>query len=99
MPVLRRRGRGLPPLASSENLHPTHGARFVLLREDDAGSAYAVTVYLANKSTLTSTLRFADGKASCDPPFDDARVQDETLKLARVLKRTPKPRLTRWRDL
>lgn len=97
--MLRRRGRGLPPLASSENLHPTHGARFVLVREDDAGSAYAVAVYLADKTTLSSTLRLREGTAVCDPPFDDERVQAETLKLARVLKRTPKPRLTRWRDL
>ncbi len=85
---------------SSEGLHPKQGARFVFTRKDGAAPLYQVQVFIADARTLETTLAWGeDGRAYCEPPLADTRAQQETLKLARVLGRTPKERLSRWRDL
>jgi hypothetical protein len=83
--------------ASSDDLHPTSGARFVLTR---AGEAYDVLVCLPEGHQLRSKLAWDErGHATLDPPLPHQAAHDETLKLARVLKRTPKERLSRWRPV
>jgi hypothetical protein len=83
---------------SSQNLHPTHGGRFVLERTCEAPVTYAVIVYLPEGEKVESVLSWNEqGAPTLDPPFSSAWVHDETVKLARVLKRTPKTHLSRWR--
>lgn len=85
---------------SSNNLHPKHGARFVLVRE---GETYSVSVYTGTEhrdppEVIETTLRFDErGHATLAPDLSDSWIREETLKLARVLKRGDKRRLTRWR--
>ena len=60
--------------------------------------AYAVQVYLPQGVSLRSTLSWSDeGPAVLDPALDDAWAHGEVLKLARVLRKSPRERLTRWR--
>jgi hypothetical protein len=67
----------------------------VLTRE---GDQYRVEVFLPQGRALATTLRWdAQGHARLDPPLAHEGAREETLKLARVLKRTPKDRLSRWR--
>ena len=90
-------------LTSSHDLHPTAGARFVFERTDDGEAPrYRVSVYLPNARALAGALEWTDGEATLDlsPAGDDDETtwaRAEALKLARVLKRDPKPRMTRWR--
>jgi hypothetical protein len=80
---------------SSADLHPKSGARFTF---ESSGEGYAVAVHLPDGVTLETTLRFdAEGEAALRPPLENAWASEEVLKLARVLKRDPKPRLSRWR--
>lgn len=86
---------------SSQDLHPKSGARFVFERGEVEPTRYALTVYLPDDRTLQADLSWTeDGKAELIPrdgaPWE-AWTHDEALKLARVLKRDPKSRLTRWR--
>jgi hypothetical protein len=95
--------------SSSEDLHPSAGARFVFTREAstamDAGAdlelarlRYAVAAHLADGRTLSATLSWDErGQARLDPGWPDAWAHEEALKLARVLKTDPKRRLLRWR--
>lgn len=85
---------------SSADLHPKHGARFVVTRD---GEGFDVEVYTGTErdvppTVLRARLTFNDaGQPTLEPELDDAWVRDETLKLARVLKRGTKDRLSRWR--
>jgi hypothetical protein len=68
----------------------------VLTRE---GEAYRVEVYLPRGGAARGSLHWdAQGRpvltGDLPPP-----AHDEALKLARLLRRTPKERLTRWRAL
>jgi hypothetical protein len=85
---------------SSDDLHPRHGGRFVLSRHEHVEPpAYTVEVFLPKGITLHSTLTWTDaGPASLDPPLTDAWAQAEVLKLARVLRKNPRDRLSRWRQ-
>lgn len=58
---------------------------------------YDVIVYLPEGQRLDSRLRWTEGLAGLDPALDDPWAEAETLKLARVLRRTPRPSITRWR--
>lgn len=58
---------------------------------------YEVAIYLPEGRRLDTRLRWTDGQAALHPALADAWAQTETLKLARVLRRTPRPSLTRWR--
>ncbi len=89
-------------MSSSQDLHPKHGARFVFLRttEEDEAPVYDAEVFLPEARTLKTCLAWNDdGKPTLRPPVQDAAVEAQLLKLARVLKRTPKARLSRWRDV
>jgi len=84
---------------TSADLHPKHGARFVLTRIAETPLAYRIEVYLPNACRLESTLSWDEGgQAHLCPTLADSWAHDETLKLARVLKRSPRERLLRWRD-
>jgi hypothetical protein len=83
--------------SSSIDLHPRHGGRFVLTRSQDEPLLYVVEVYLPDGVRLDGRLSFDDGLARIDPAWDDAWAIEETLKLARVLKRTRPDRIVRWR--
>ena len=87
--------------ASSMPSHtpPDFGGRFVFTREGDGAPAvYRVEVFLSDGPPLATTLRWDDAsRPQLDPPLVDEWARDETLKLARVLHKDPKPRLTRWR--
>ncbi len=66
---------------------------------DDAGAVrYRLDVYLPERGHLHTVLGWdASGGASFEPPLADSWAQSEAIKLARVLHRDPKQRLTRWR--
>ncbi|MEM9454706.1 MAG: hypothetical protein AAGF11_11040 [Myxococcota bacterium] len=84
--------------SSSHDLHPAHGGRFVLTRVGSTDDPqYEVTIYLPEGRRLDTHLRWTDGQAALDPTLADEWAQTETLKLARVLRRTPRASLTRWR--
>lgn len=84
--------------SSSADLHPTSGARFVCLRTATSPLSYAVEVWLPAPARLQTVLSWdAAGHASIAPPLDDAWAQAELVKLARVLHRDGRERLTRWR--
>lgn len=91
-------------VASSQDLHPQHGARFVFEREADGadGHVYRVSIYLPEQRTWIGQLSWPDGTAtlSAEPPEADEQLRwahAEALKLARTLRRTPKPHMVRWR--
>lgn len=87
-------------MLSSKDLHPKQGARFVFEREDEAPLTYRVEVYLPESVRIETRLRWDDEGASVlEPAVDDAAVVEHLVKLARVLKRSAAPRLTRWRAL
>ncbi|NVB37738.1 hypothetical protein G6O69_07825 [Pseudenhygromyxa sp. WMMC2535] len=93
---------------SSQDLHPKTGARFVFERAAEPSPAgeprYALTIYLPAGREWSGELSWAEGHSLItDEP--DASAVDEALglalaeahKLARVLRRDPKPKLVRWR--
>ena len=79
--------------ASSQNLHPKAGARYVFEARDDG--RYAVTVYLPEGAAIESLLTLEP--EALEPPVAPAWAHDEVLKLARVLRREPRAKLVRWR--
>lgn len=84
--------------SSSRDLHPAHGGRFVLTRIGaDDPLEYQVAIHLPEGRRLDARLRWVDGRPRLEPPLPDPWAEDETLKLARVLGRAPRPSLTRWR--
>ncbi len=82
---------------SGADLHPATGARFVFEREPGEPPRYRVQVYLPEARTLECTVGWEDASVRIEPVPDDAWVAAEIAKLARVLHRDPKSRLTRWR--
>ena len=88
---------------SSQDLHPQTGARFVFDRQDDGAEdpRYAVAVYLPEQRGWSGQLSWLEGSATLvadeHEPEPQAWVRDEALKLARVLRRTPKQHMVRWR--
>lgn len=84
---------------SSLDLHPEHGARFVATRtgEEDDPLGYCIEVFLPAGVRLTGELDWPEGRARLQADWDDTWATDEVLKLARVLKRTKRARVTRWR--
>jgi hypothetical protein len=89
---------------SSADLHPETGGRFVFERRAEAPARYDVAVYLPRQRSIRCTLEWdEDGAVRVDPepsPVQDATdawAMAEILKLARILHRDPKARLTRWR--
>lgn len=85
--------------SSSRDLHPTHGGRFVLTRvgTGDAPLEYAVAIHLPGGRRLDARLRWVSDQPRLEPALGDPWAEAEVLKLARVLRRTPRPSLTRWR--
>lgn len=90
---------------SSQDLHPTTGARFVF---DRVGEGYAVAIYLPGDLRWSGHLAWTDGEATLEPDPDQpgptpsteaplAWARTEALKLARTLRRTPKQHMVRWR--
>jgi hypothetical protein len=85
-------------VVSSQDLHPSSGARFVCEREPGEPLRYRATVHLAGGATVAAGLAWDDqGQAVLAPAPADAWVREELLKLARVLKHSGQPRLQRWR--
>lgn len=85
-------------MVSSQDLHPTSGARFVCEREPGEPLRYRATVYLAGGETVAAALTWDEaGQAVLAPAPADAWVREELLKLARVLRHGGQPRLHRWR--
>ena len=92
---------------SSRDLHPRTGARFVFERDpsdgDDAAPRYAVAIYLPGTELTRARLAWVDGTAQVDP--EDASTwgaapewaRAEVIKLARVLHRSPRAHMVRWR--
>ncbi|MCA9700294.1 MAG: hypothetical protein KC431_22400 [Myxococcales bacterium] len=95
---------------SSADLHPKSGARFVFTRRDSVdGSAddalrYDLEIYLPAGRDWRGELRWQDGRSVIvdepgEPDEGLGRALAEAHKLARVLHRDPKPKLSRWRGL
>jgi hypothetical protein len=88
---------------SSADLHPKTGARFVFERRGEA-LCYDVMIYLPAGRSWGGALQWRDGRSViADEPGAEA-VDDalrwalaEAHKLARVLHREPKAKLSRWR--
>lgn len=87
------------PNVADRDAIPDHGARFVFTREGDAAPViYRVEVLVAGGPTLATSLRWDESdRPVLEPDMAEGWVRDETLKLARVLHKDPKPRLSRWR--
>lgn len=58
---------------------------------------YGVAIHLPEGRRLDTRLRWLDGLPQLEPALPDAWAEAETLKLARILRRTPRASLTRWR--
>jgi len=58
---------------------------------------YEVAIHLPEGRRLETRLRWIDGQPQLDPPLPDVWAEAEMLKLARVVRRTPRPSLMRWR--
>jgi len=87
-------------MLSSHDLHPKQGARFVFTREGEAPLTYQVEVFLPGTNRVQARLTWDEnGSPAIEPAAQDAAVADQLVKLARVLKRSAAPRLTRWRDV
>ncbi|MEM6992335.1 MAG: hypothetical protein AAF721_17620 [Myxococcota bacterium] len=90
-------------ISSSDDLHPRSGARFVFERDTSAPDPqYAVSIYLADRRTITTTLGWTEGRAHLGDAGEDADevvawARGEALKLARALRASGQSRLTRWR--
>ncbi|MDC0720557.1 hypothetical protein [Nannocystis bainbridge] len=85
-------------MVSSQELHPTAGARFVCEREASEPLRYQARVFVADGTTVAAELTWdAAGQAILAPAPEDAWVAGELLKLARVLKHSGQARLVRWR--
>lgn len=83
---------------SSGDLHPSHGGRFVLTRVGSGEPLeYEVAIHLPHAQRLDTRLRWADGQPTLEPALGDPWAEGEILKLARILRRAPRPSLTRWR--
>jgi hypothetical protein len=86
-------------------LHPANGGRFVMTRvspdppPDPPGTTpgYTVAIYLPEGRRLDTHLRWLEGRPQLEPALDDGWAEAETLKLARVLRRTSPLSMTRWR--
>jgi len=87
-------------MLTSKDLHPKQGARFVFHRENEAPLSYRVEVFLPGGRRVDTHMRWDEGGAPAfEPTVEDATVLEHLVKLARVLKRTSAPRLSRWRDV
>jgi hypothetical protein len=91
---------------SSQDLHPTTGARFVFDRAPDrTEEAYDVVIYLPDGLRWSGQRAWTEGTATLEPDPDQpsptteplAWAHAEALKLARTLRRTPKQHIVRWR--
>ena len=88
---------------SSQDLHPSAGARFVFEQRDAERPRYRLEIYLPEGRRNGGELVWdAEGKAQLsfdhEPGEADAWIKEGAAKLARVLKRDPKAKLSRWRE-
>lgn len=92
--------------SSSNDLHPQSGARFVFTLDEDASTPqYRVAIHLAGGRTIEGRLEWRDGRSSLEDDLDVGAGEDatvdwaraEALKLARAVRASGQPRLTRWR--
>lgn len=83
--------------SSSHDLHPAHGGRFVATRSSAEPLEYAVAIHLPEGRSLQTRLSWDGDRAVLEPALDDPWAEAETLKLARVLRRTARASVTRWR--
>ncbi|MGB1698845.1 MAG: hypothetical protein ACPHRO_02745 [Nannocystaceae bacterium] len=84
--------------ASSSDLHPTSGGRFVFERSSGFEARYQVNVYLPNEVTISGTLQLMTERSSeLELDTEDPWVRDQVEKLCRVLRRTRQQRIVRWR--
>ncbi|TPV92849.1 MAG: hypothetical protein B7733_23435 [Myxococcales bacterium FL481] len=86
--------------ASSHDLAPKHGARFVFTRQhgEDDPPVYTVDVHRPDRAVERLAVRCGH-PITLEPIPRDTRVAEAVTKLARALKRQPKARLVRWREI
>jgi hypothetical protein len=84
----------VPGFASSRDLRPRHGARFVFTRSE---AGYAVVIHLPDRELRTRLWWDDHGDSRLDPEPAVGWVREEAHKLARVLHRDPRATMTRWR--
>ncbi len=87
---------------SSQDLHPSAGARFVFERAG-ATLTYDLQVYMPQGRTAKGSLRWTEGGLAQlvlveQPSAADEWIIEGALKLARVLERDPKAKMSRWRE-
>lgn len=83
---------------SSADLHPHDGARYVFERINPDVLQYEVAVYLPAGESYRGRVGWGEaGGLLLELDCEHAWVRIECEKLARVVKRTGKARLSRWR--
>ena len=86
--------------ASSKELHPEHGARFVFVQTSAAPLTYAASIFAAGGATEIVTLGWSeDGEVTLTPELAAPALREALIKLARPLRARAPARMTRWRAL
>ena len=85
--------------ATSKQLHPHNGARFVFCRTQEKPLRYGVVVYVHDGRTIDGELSWPERKAELEAELPEGPLRDEVLKLARSLRAKAPARMTRWRPL
>jgi len=84
--------------ATSKDLHPTHGARFVFTRTTSEALVYGVVIYVADGRTICGELSWPGDELEVRGEIPKGPLHDEVVKLARPLRSKTPPRMTRWRE-
>ncbi len=84
--------------ATSKDLHPNNGARFVFTRAPSEALAYDVAIYVGDGRTIRGGLSWPGEGVEVSGDIPAGPLRDEVVKLARPLRSKAPPRMTRWRD-
>lgn len=85
--------------ATSKQLHPQNGGRFVFWRTHAEPLRYGVAVYVHDGRTFAGELSWSEQGASLEGELPGGLLRDEVIKLARSLRAKAPERMTRWRSL
>ncbi len=85
--------------ATSKQLHPQNGARFVFSRTEAEPLRYGFVVYVHDGRTVAGELSWTELGASLQGELPEGPLRDEVIKLARSLRVKAPERMTRWRPL
>lgn len=84
-------------VASSQDLHPEQGARYVFERAAGEALRYRVAVHVAGGATVMATLEWDEGERARIEPAVGGEIGEEIVRLARALRNRAPARMVRWR--